>query len=264
MLLEQSLFLSLDLVLFPLGILDLFGVHILLSFLLKPVGVESLQPQSFNLSLVLQFLHSSFLLGQLFKLVLPTEFLSHISPELNFHLLLIDPLPDLSLFCLLFSLHHLHSVPFSLVLLILFFSSDQGLKLLLVQFSPQNLELLCISSPLFLFYFQFYEYFVLGLFLFVSLFFDGFFSGVELLDVRHILGLLLPDKFDLSLFLILLEFEGGLHVFESFLLFLFLDFHFPELAVDEGLHHNLDLVFLLEVLLIGFFFLFCLLVHLVF
>lgn len=136
MLLEQSLFLSFDLVFLPLGVFDLLGVHILFSFLLKPVGVEPLQPQSLDLSLVLQFLHSSFLLGQLLQLVLSTEFLRHISSELNFHLLLVLPLPDLSLFCLLFSLHHLHSVSFSLGLLILLFPSDQGLKLLLVQFSP--------------------------------------------------------------------------------------------------------------------------------
>ena len=260
--LQQSLLLFLDLLLLPPLALHDTSVLLLLALLFLSVGVQSLLPKSFDLSLVLLLLHPSLLLGQLLEFVLLCELVKHVPSELDLHSLFLFLLQSLSFLGLSFGPDHLQSLALSLLLLVLLLPSHLSLVLLLIQLTTKTVQFFCVSSPLLFLPLELLENLVLGILLLLPDLFDCFFSGVEFLDIGEVFGFFLSDELEFSLSLLFLDLQCSLHILEGLLLLLVLDLHFPEFAVEQGLHDLFDLFLFPEVLFIGLSLFLYLLIHL--
>lgn len=181
----------------------------MLSFLLQSEGIELLLPQSLDLPLVLDFLHPSFLLCHLLKLVLLSKFLNHKASELLFHQQFFLLLALLSLFCLFFSHLHLNLLLFSLLGLLTLLTSGLIFKLFLVVLSTQVLELIGISSPFLFLELELLEDFILcDLFLLFGKL-DCLLTRIQLLNIGHVPLLLLTGNLRLLTSLFLFEFKSN-------------------------------------------------------
>jgi hypothetical protein len=138
----------------------LFELHLSLS----SVDCQLFLPESFDLSLVLQLTHPSFLGVHLFKSLIVSELLSELLLELILHSQFLSE--TLLLKSLLVSLGS-KEIVLNLLALLHFFSfanSRLFFKLLHVEFIPEVLNVLVLSAAFFFFLLQFLEdFFTSGL-----------------------------------------------------------------------------------------------------
>jgi hypothetical protein len=218
---------------------------------LGPESIELFLPQSFNLSLVFNFFHSSFLLSHLLNFVLPRKLLQHRLSELHLHPLFLLFLPYLSFSGLSFSVLHLELLVFSFFGLLLLFTSGLSFELFSIKLNSKVFKLLSVSSSFLFLLLKFLENFIFSLFLFFFGHLDSFFSRIQFLQVSHVFLFLLLDQLKVFESLLFFELQGRQHVLESFFLFDVFFFEIPSLAINKVLHDFLDLLFFSEVLFVG-------------
>ena len=236
---------------FPFLFFEGLGKLSLLLLFLGPESIEFFLPQSFDLSLVFNFFHSSFLLSHLFNFVLPGKLFQHGLSEFHFHSFFLLFLSGLSFSGLSLSVLHLEFLMLFFFGFVLLFASGLGFELFSIKLNPEVFQLLGVSSSFLFLLFKFFENFIFSLFLFLFSHLDGFFSRIQFLQVGHVLLFLLFNQLKVFDSLLFFELKGRQHVLKGFFLFVVLFLKVPSFAIDKVLHNFLNLLFFSQVLFVG-------------
>lgn len=262
MLFKQFLLLSLDQLLLPICVLPNFGQFFLLSLFRLFVSFEFFLPQSFHLSLMFLLFNPSLLLHHLFNLVLFGKSFEHLSSKMGFHLLFLFLLSLFSIFGLLLSNLHLMFLSEFFHLFLFFLPAHLGFIFFLIKFSAQVINFLGFSPSLFLLQFQFLENLIFCLFFLLFNFLDNLSSVIKLFHVGNIFLILQLLQFFLLHSFLLFDLKLNYHVLKGLLFLSFPHgklFHF---TFNQSLHDFFHFIFLTQVLIICFLFLFNFFLHL--